>query len=161
MQARRRGVLIQLVHRVGIVPHNDEFTRRELGQPGNAFHGVAAVDAAGGVGESGYAPEALDARVGRNQVFYLVHVRAGVQQAYWHHLDAQILADGEMTVIAWHRAEKPDLFVIGPGAVCAAQAFAQGEFHHLVHQGQAAAATNQRLFGCGANNAAEQGSRLR
>ena len=148
------------MHGVGVVPHDQEMVPGQLWQCRHALHGGIAVGTAGGVGKAGHTPDADDAVVLPQQRLGHIHVRPAVQHGHRDHFNAQVLADGEMAVVARRRAQELHRVAVAPGGFGAAQAFAEGELHHLVHHGQAGIAAHQGLFRGQSQYRAEQGPGL-
>ena len=101
-----RGVGVQAVHCVGVVIHHQELFAGNFFQFGQALHRFFAVNTAGGVGKPGDTPDALDGCVPGNQFFYGIHIWPAFQHGYGNHLDAKVLTNREVAVIAGYRAEE-------------------------------------------------------
>lgn len=148
---------VQVVDRVGVVPEQAEVAGGRL-HPGQALdHGVG-VDRAGRVAVLRYAPHALDARVVGDQMLDLVHVRAIVVQCHRDQLDAEFLADGEVAVIAGHRAEEGGSGRLPRRAV--GRALEQCEGDAVVHQRQARIVADDDVVGADAEHRCEQLARF-
>ena len=104
--------------------------RGELGRHGLADHG------AGRVAVGGDEPHALDGRVG-GQLADGRHVGAVVVQLDRHHLDAVLLGEGEVAVVAGHGADERDLVLLDPRARRVGRAPEQGEHQRVVHHREA------------------------
>ena len=115
---------------------------------------------AGGVLVLGHAPDALDARVLAHQPLHQVHIRAVRQHRHGHQFKAEVLGHGKMPVIAGHRAEELPVRHLAPGGA-AQQPVDHGVAQDVEHQGQAAVAAHDHLFGAAAHHAGQQGLRLR
>ena len=110
------GLVVQVVHAVGVVPEDAEIGRGR-GHLDQATHGVLAKGDARGVGILGHAPDALDGVVGGNQALDLVHVGAVVGHRDGNVLDAQVGGDAKVTVVAGNRAQEFDLLAVVRGLV--------------------------------------------
>ena len=92
------------MHGVGVVPED-----AEVG--GGAFHGGEAAHRLIGVGDAGgvrvlrHAPDALDGVVGGDEALHFFHIGAVLAKGDGNHLDAEIFANREVTVVAGDGAE--------------------------------------------------------
>lgn len=82
-----------------------------------------------------------------HQLLDQVHVGAPLGQRDIDHLDAEELADGEMPVVAGHRAEKFDLVVFAPGFFGAEDSLEHGAGHTVVHHSQRGRTSDDDLVG--------------
>ena len=110
------GLVVQVVHAVGVVPEDAEIGRGR-GHLDQAAHGVLAKGDARGVGILGHAPDALDGVVGGNQALDLVHVGTVVSHRDRDVLDAQVGGDAKMTIVAGNGTQELDLLAVVRGLV--------------------------------------------
>ena len=105
------GLVVQVVHAVGVVPEDAEIGcgRGHLNQ---AAHSVLAKGDTRGVGILGHAPDALDGIVGGDEALDLVHVGAVVGHRDGDVLDTQIGGDAKVAVVAGNRAQELDLLAV-------------------------------------------------
>jgi len=89
---------------------------------------------AGRVGIFRNAPDPLDRGIGGDEALDRIHVRPVVAHLDRDHADAEALADGEMPVIARHRAKELYVRLVLPRAIAARQAEQHGAGHRVVHQ---------------------------
>ena len=131
---------VEIMHGVGVVPEDTEILSRGIqgGEP--AHHFVGEGDAAG-IGVLGDHPDALDRRIGCDQLFNRVHVRAVRQHGHRHVFYVEIIGNGKMPVIARAGAEELDLIQLMPGGHAIQHAadpgVAYGEMHHVQRGGAA------------------------
>ena len=147
-------MVIQVVHPIGVVPEDAEIRSRGL-QPREAAHGFITVGNALGVGILGHAPDALDGFVLFYQLFHHVHVRPGGRHGYGNHLDAEIFGDGEVAVIAGHRAQELHLRQAAPRRV-AHDAVGPGAADGVKHHVQGRVAINDNVLGVVFHHIAQQ-----
>ena len=93
---------------------------------------------AGGVGVFRHAPNTLDAVVFGDELFNHIHVWAIVIDRDIDHLNAKVLADREVSIVAGHGTKKFDCRRDCPP-------FRKSVFDVLVHQCQAAVAAHHNL----------------
>ena len=91
-----------MVDAVGVVPEDTEIFRSRV-QLGKTVHSLVRVCDALGVGVFGYAPDSLDGRVCAYQLLNDIHIRACGSHGYIDHLNAEVLCDLEVAVIARDR----------------------------------------------------------
>ena len=93
-----------MVQGIGVVPQDFEIFggRLQGGQPVDCF---VRIDHACGVGVFRDTPDAANIAVAGNKLFHRIHVRAGICHRQGDHVDAKLLADSEMPVIAGNRAQ--------------------------------------------------------
>ena len=106
-------MIVEMMHRVGIVPHDPEVLRRGL-EPCKAPYSLIRVGIARRIGILGRAPDALDGRIMRYQILDHIHIRAGRRHGYAYIFDAEIFRDGEMPVISGNDAQKLHLVQLAP-----------------------------------------------
>ena len=145
------GLVVQVVHAVGIVPEDAEIGRGR-GHLDQATHGVLAKGDARGVGILGHAPDALDGVVGGNQALDLVHVGAVVGHRDGDILDTQVGGDAKVAVVAGNRAQELDLLAVVRGLVslpglAATRAAAPEHTGNIVLDQQARRTQYERLLG--------------
>ena len=104
-------VVSERVHDVGVVPEQPEIGCRgvHLHQPADVLPRVGGTRR---VGEDGHAPHALDGRVAGDEFLDEVDVGAVLEHRHRDHLDAEALADREVTVVAGRRAEELDHWLL-------------------------------------------------
>src|SRR5690606_9142111 len=95
-----RRVVAQDVHGVGVVPEHPETGAGDLPKPGDAIDHDVAVDDTARVCEARHAPDALDLRIGLEQRFDLIHVGAVLVHGHGNQLDAEVLTNRIVTVVA-------------------------------------------------------------
>ena len=145
------GLVVQVVHAVGVVPEDAEIGRGR-GHLDQATHGVLAKGDARGVGILGHAPDALDGIVGGDEALDFVHVGAVVGHRDGDVLDTQIGGDAKVAVVAGNRAQKLDLLAVVrclvslPGLV-AARAATPEHTGDIVLDQQARRTQHERLLG--------------
>ena len=127
----QRGLPVQMVHTVGVVPEDLEVRRSALHRP-QALHRVVAVTDALRVRVQRHAPDALHARIG-DQPLDLVHIRTGSGHAHRNHLEPQRLRDGEVAIVTGTRTQELHLRQRPPRRV-AADAEDVEPHQHVVHQ---------------------------
>ena len=105
----QRGVLGvgQVVHGVGVVPEDPE-VRGRCRHRDQGSRDLFGVDHAGGVRVRRHDPDPLDGRIVGYQLAHLVQVRTVVAERHREHLDAVLLAEREVPVVAGHRADELD-----------------------------------------------------
>ena len=145
------GLVVQVVHAVGIVPEDAEIGRGR-GHLDQATHGVLAKGDARGVGILGHAPDALDGVVDGNQALDLVHVGAVVGHRDGDILDTQVGGDAKVAVVAGNRAQELDLLAVVRGLVslpglAATRAAAPEHTGNIVLDQQARRTQYERLLG--------------
>ena len=135
-----------MMNTVGIVPVNPEILCRGL-QIGEAADGLIGIGITLGIGVLRHAPDALDGRILCHQFFHQIHIRAFWGHGHVDHLDAKMLGDGKVPVIAGHRAEELHLIQLAPGS---ASQYAMGHRpgYGVVHDIQAGIAVHDHLLRC-------------
>src|SRR5215216_7851077 len=104
---RRSLDISEMVHGVRVVPEDPEIRSRRR----HRHQGVGdllGIDRTGRIGVCGNDPDALDGGIVGDQLTDLIDVRTGIAEGYGEHLDAELLAQREMAVVARHRAEEAD-----------------------------------------------------
>src|SRR5262249_35801344 len=82
-------------------------------------------------------------------------------QPHRDHSDAVLLANREMAVVAWCRADERDWrAAAAPRLAAIARAGQKREYHGVVHQRQAGIVAGEKLFGWWAHDGREQAPRL-
>ena len=126
----------QVMDGVGVVPEDAEVGRgRRHGR--EPLDCRCRIDGARRIAVLRHAPDPFDARISGDQPFHFVHIRPVVSERDRDHLDAEVLADCEMAVVAWHRAEKRDACLLAPRARTADGALEQRKRNCVVHERQA------------------------
>lgn len=145
---------VEVVNHVSVVPEHAEIACRDLHR-GDAFdHAVRERDARG-VGVLGYAPHTFDCVVFSDERFDDVHIGTVFFHCDGYHFDAELLADGEVTVITGCGANELDLFEVVPrGAAEHAELFC--EMYEGVHKVKAAAVADENFFGSDAEKFRKQ-----
>ena len=138
-------MVVQVVNGVGIVPVDPKVHGGGL-QAGEAPYGFIGIGDALGVRILGHTPDALDGVVGGHQLLHQVHIRAGGQHGDVDHLNAEILGDGEVPVVAGNGAEELHLVQFAPGGR-AHNAADHGPGHGVIHDVQAGVAVDDDLVG--------------
>ena len=145
------GLVVQVVHAVGVVPEDAEIGRGR-GHLDQAAHGVLAKGDARGVGILGHAPDTLDGIVGGNEALDLVHVGAVVGHRDGDVLDAQVGGDAKVAIVAGNGAQELDLLAVVRGLVgvpglAAARAAAPEHAGDIVLDQKARRTQHERLLG--------------
>ena len=145
------GLVVQVVHAVGVVPEDAEIERGR-GHLDQTAHSVLAKGDARGVGILGHAPDTLNGVVSGNEALDLVHVGAVVGHRNGDVLDAQVGGDAKVTVVAGNRAQEFDLLAVVRGLVSlprltAARATAPEHAGDVVLDQQARRTQYERLLG--------------
>ena len=107
------GLIVEVVHDIGVVPEDPEIASGRL-KCGETAHDLVRVRIAAGVGVLRDAPDALYRRI-CHEARDLGDVRAILAQLDGNHLDAEVLAYGEVTIIARSRADELDALELAPG----------------------------------------------
>ena len=118
----------EMVHGVGVVPEDAEIVGGAL-HGGEAAHRLIGVGDAGGVRVLRHAPDALDCVVGDDEALHFFHIGAVLAKGDGNHLDAEIFANREVTVVAGDGAEPFHLGQAPPGRT------SQGPEHQVAHHG--------------------------
>lgn len=139
-----RGIGIEMVDAIGIVPHDGEIRGGSF-HGSQTAHGFIAVCDARGIGVLGHTPDALHRRV-LYQLFHQIHIRAGFGQRDSHQLKAQILCDGKVTVISRHQAEELAVGALIPGLGRVQHAEHQAPHQGIIHHGEAGAAADNDIL---------------
>ena len=132
-----REVLGQGVHGVGVIPHDAEIRRAGL-HAGEAAGLVFRNHGAGGVSEHRHYPHALDCRI-RYQLFDGLYIRPVLLHWHCNQLEAELLRDGKVTVVARHRANPLELFFLAPrlrGIIGAEEKRPRDQVEHDVQRGR-------------------------
>ena len=137
-------LVVEPVHHIGVVPEDAEIACRRLHGGEALDHAVRERDARG-IGVLGHAPDALDGVVLPHEGFDDVHIGAVLLHADGDHLDAELLADGEVTVIARSGTDELHLFEIVPRSA-AEDSELLGEMHEGVHEVEAAAVADEHFL---------------
>ena len=145
------GLVVQVVHAVGVVPEDAEIGRGR-GHLDQAAHSVLAKGNARGVGILGHAPDTLDGIVGGNEALDLVHVGAVVGHRDGDVLDAQVGGDAKVAIVAGNGAQELDLLAVVRGLVgvpglAAARAAAPEHAGDIVLDQKARRTQHERLLG--------------
>jgi hypothetical protein len=149
----------QGVHRVRVVPEKPEILggRFHLDEPS---HGLPRVGDAGGVGENRDRPQAFDRRIDGNQLFDQVDVWAVLAHRDRDHLDAEGFGDGEVPVVAGHRAEELDLGFVFPWPRRIHPAVQHRKHDDVVHQFEAGVVARDQVLHRNAEQFAEDGAQF-
>ncbi len=139
------------MHAVGVVPEDAEIGSGGLHLGKAADHVVAKGDTRG-VGVLGHAPDALDGVVLGHEALDLVHVGALGRHGNGDVLDAEVVGDAEVAVIARSRAEELDRLTRVRGGILrprrvAAGAAAPEHAGDVVLDEQARRPEHERLVG--------------
>ena len=105
------GLVVQVVHAVGVVPEDAEIGRGR-GHLDQAAHGVLAKGDTRGVGILGHAPDALDGIVGGNEALDLVHIGAVVGHRDGNVLDTQVSGNSKVAIVTGNRTQELDLLAV-------------------------------------------------
>jgi hypothetical protein len=143
---QRLRLRVEIVNGVGVVPEQAEVGRGRL-HARQAFDHTPAVGHAGGVAVLRHAPHAEDGGVRPHQLLHLIHVGPIRAELDRQHLDPEMLADGEMTIVARARAKKLHARRAPPGARATRHAVRQRAHHRVMHHLQAAVAADDDLSG--------------
>ena len=143
------ALVIQVMHAVGVVPEDAEIGGGRLHR-GEATDRLVGVGVARGVGVLGDAPDALDTLIGRDEALDLVHVRTVLDHTHGNVLDAQILGDAEVAIVAGRGTEELDTRAVvrggelGPRSM-AARALEPAHGHGIMLDQQTGATEHERL----------------
>ena len=145
------GLIVQVVHAVGVVPEDAEIGRGR-GHLDQAAHSVLAKGDTRGVGILGHAPDALDGIVGGNEALDLVHIGAVVGHRDGDVLDTQVSGNSKVAIVTGNRTQELDLLAVVRGLVgipglAAARAAAPEHASDVVLDQQARRAQHERLLG--------------
>ena len=138
----------QMVNHIGVVPDDLEVGGSGL-HPGQTADRLGRVAVAVGVGVDGHAPHTLDALVLLDQGLHHIHVGAVLGHGDVDHLEAEILGDAEMAVIAGHRAEELERVVVPPGTGRIHKTLTPAQVDEVVHQLQRRVAAHDHFFHVG------------
>ena len=94
------------------------------------------------------------------QLGHRVGCRAVVVHRHGHHLDAEPVQQGEVPVVAGHRADEPDLLLLSPGPLAVHGALEPQVGEDLAHHHQAGAAAGDDLLGLDPQQVGEHGAQL-
>ena len=134
-------LVVEAVHHVCVVPEDAEIVCRSL-HGGESFdHAVRESDARG-IGILGHAPDALDGIVLSDKGLDDVHIGTVLFHADGDHLDAELLTDGEVAVVAGRGTDELDFFQAVPGRG-AEHAELLCEMHKRVHEIEAATVADE------------------
>ena len=148
-------LLRQMVDDVSLIPEDLEVGGGGL-HLGEAVDGLVAVGVAVRVGILRHAPDALDGVILGHQLLDDVHVGAVRGHGDADQLEAELLGDGKMAVIAGHRAEELPLLHLRPRAGRLRETEAVAHRDEVVHQLQAGVAAHKDLLGLHAHHIGEQ-----
>ena len=129
---------------VRVVPDQAEVWRGGL-HGAEALDGLGGVGDAGGVAEDRHRPHALHLRI-LHQFLDEVHVGAGRGHRHLDHLEAEVLDDGEVAVVARHRADPLDGLLVLPGARRIVGAPDIGKRDEVEHDAQARGITRDDVL---------------
>ncbi len=137
--------LREVMDGVGIVPKHAEVRSRGLHgrQP---LSNPAGIDRSCWVAVFGNAPDAFNRGVLRHQPLHLVHVRVIFPERHRNHANPVVLADLEVPVVAWNRAQEGNLSLLRPGSEAIASPLEQRVNDGVVHQGEARVVGGNYLF---------------
>ena len=107
-------LMIEMVDRIGVIPVDPEIVRRGL-KMRKTQHRLLGVSIALRIRILRHAPDTLYGRVVVYILFHHIHIRSGLGHRDVDHLDAEILGDPEMAVIAGHRAQEFQALLPAPG----------------------------------------------
>ena len=134
------GLLAEIVHGVGVVPHD-----AEIG--GGALHGSQAADRLVRIGHTGGdAEHALDGGIRRHEALDLIHVGAGLGHADGDVLDAEVLGEAEVAVVTGGGAQPLHAVELVPGGV-AGNALLPVVHDDVLHDVEAGGAEHDGLLG--------------
>ena len=137
------AVLVQVMHAIGIVPHNAEVLCRRAKRRNTAHHCIGKSDA-GGVGVLGHTEHTLHAGI-LYQFFNGVHIRSVGVHRHIHHLQPKILAHGKVAIIAGHRAQDLHFLFLAPGFTADAMGVALAD--KIKHQSQTLVRADDHILG--------------
>ena len=145
----------QVVDDVSLIPENFEVGSSGL-HLGEAVDGLVTVGVAVGVGILRHAPDTLDGIILSYQLLNNVHIRAGRSHGNADELEAKLLGDGEVAVIAGYRAEELALLYLRPGTGRLGEAEAIAHRDEVVHDLQAGVAAHKDFLRLDTHHVAEQ-----
>ena len=150
----------QVMHGIGVVPEQPEVGGRG-GHAREPLDGLLRVHGAGRVAVLRHAPHALDLRIRGDQLLDRVHVGTVVAQRHGDHLDAELVADRKVPVVAGHGADESDARLLRPRPHAVARALEQRVHDCVVHQTEAGIAADDHAIGRHVVDRREQRAQLR
>ena len=137
--------LVEVMHAIGVVPEDTEIFRGALHRRQAAYRFVG-IHGSRGIGVLRHAPDAFHRRVGCRDALHLIHIGPGFRHLHGDHLDAQLFADGEMTIVARGGAD-PCGFRQGFPSGCAQVSVQHAVAHEVIHDVKAGIAEHAYAFG--------------
>ena len=149
------GKIGKIVKHVCIIPEHAEVLCRRLHRSDtlNRFGGIGK---ARGVGILGNAPHTLYGFIGRNELFYHIHIGAVLVKRYIDHFDAEEFADSKMSVISGNGTKEGDLIVLRPGLAAVLDGVKHTACNRIVHKVQARVAADDDMIGGNSKHFAKQ-----
>ena len=145
----------QVVDTVSVVPEDSEVTGSGF-QVCKAADSLIRIGGAVGVCVLRNTPDALDGIVVVDPALNQCHIGSFGGHRNVDHLDAENLADAEVTVISGDRAEEFQLFLLAPGFFAAGEAEDHCACDGIVHHVQRRVAADKDLVLIDAHNFSEQ-----
>ena len=155
-----RMIVGQVVDTVSVVPEDSEVTGSGF-QVCKAADSLIRIGGAVGVCVLRNTPDALDGIVVVDPALNQCHIGSFGGHRNVDHLDAENLADAEVTVISGDRAEEFQLFLLAPGFFAAGEAEDHCACDGVVHHVQRRVAADEDLVLMDAHDFSEQPSCLR
>ena len=137
-------LIVEAVHHIGVVPEDAEVACRGL-HGGEPLHHAVREGDAGGIGIFRHAPDALDGIILSHESLDDVHIGTVLLHADGDHLDAELLAYGEVAVIAGGGTDELHLFEVVPGSA-AEDSELLCEMHEGVHKVETAAVAYEHFL---------------
>ena len=137
-------IVEQVMHRVGVVPHDAEVVSRAL-HAGEAPHDFVGIRDAAGVRVFRHAPDTLHTLVGSGDALDFIHVGAVDAKRDRNHLEPEMLGDREMAVVAGHKADPFHGIVLAP-RFRAQRTEGPEPRHRVEHHGQRRVAADNDVF---------------
>ena len=100
---------------ISIIPVNTEIRRCRL-QTCHTAYSLIRIAVSGRIGIFGYTPDSLNAFILSHHLFYQIHVRTISKKGHIDHLNAKILCNCKMAVIARYGTEELYLVQLAPGS---------------------------------------------
>ena len=131
--------------KIGVIPENSEI-RRFGRKVRKSFYHFVRIGLPGRIGKFWYAPNAFDGVVLANKAFDQIHVRPVFFHGNADHFNPEMLADGEMPVVAGNWAKKFYFFQAAPWFGRSVHAVEHSAGYRIVHHIQAGISADNHIF---------------
>ena len=101
---KRRGIVVEVVHRLGVGAHDPEVRARKGGKTGESINCCFRIDFSPWIRILRYTPNPSYGSVTPDSGLDLVHIRTIVAHRHVHHVNAEIFEDGKVSVISRYGA---------------------------------------------------------